>query len=46
MHQGCISELYPQALILTEDRGDSEKIRLTQGKKLKGPALERGHQHP
>lgn len=46
MYQGRISELYPQALILSEDRSDSEKIRLIQEKKLKRPALERGHQHP
>jgi hypothetical protein len=39
MYQGRIGELYPQALILSENHGDSGKVRLVQSKKLKGPAL-------
>ena len=46
MYQARIGELYPQAPILTENRANSGKVWLVQRKKLKRPALERGHQHP
>src|SRR5258708_6764024 len=41
MYQRCIGELYPQALILSENRADSGKVCLVQRKKLKRSTLER-----
>ena len=44
--QGCVGKLYPQALILGEDRGNAREIRLAQGSELKGAAIERGQELP
>ena len=44
--QRCIGKLYAQALILGEDRGNAGEIRLAQGKKRKGAAIERGQEFP
>jgi hypothetical protein len=39
MYQGRIGELYPQAPILSENRGDAGQVGLMKRKKLKGLAV-------
>lgn len=46
VHQRCIGQLYPQAGVLGQNRGNGRKIRLVQRQKLKGPATERCQESP